>query len=142
MYKETITYNDFNGLERKEDFYFNLTKTELQKMEVSKYGSLSTMLSTMANANDVPGMIEAIDNLVLKAYGEKSIDGRQFNKSDAISDAFLHSAAYDVLFNKMITNPDYLFKFIMGIVPVEMQEEMRKVAADNPEIAAVLMPAE
>ena len=32
MLKKTITYTDYNGNSRTEDFYFNLTKTELMKM--------------------------------------------------------------------------------------------------------------
>ena len=34
MIKKTITYTDYNGVSRTEDFWFNLTTAELMKMEL------------------------------------------------------------------------------------------------------------
>lgn len=35
MLEKVITYTDYDGNERKEKFYFNLTKAELTEMELS-----------------------------------------------------------------------------------------------------------
>ena len=124
MLKESITYTDFNGLERTEEFYFNLTKTELIRMETSKNGSLSNMLTRIVNAKDLPDIIETIEMLIRKAYGEKSEDGKRFNKSEEISNDFACTAAYDVLFDKLTNDSDYAYKFVIGLMPAEMQKQI------------------
>lgn len=40
MTKETITYTDLNGVQRTEDFYFDLSKPEIVKMQASAQGWL------------------------------------------------------------------------------------------------------
>ena len=130
MLKETITYIDFNDLERTEDFYFNLTRTELIRMEMSKNGSLTGLLTKITKANDMPDIFEAMETLILKAYGEKSTDGRFFNKSEEISNNFMKYPAYDKLFEKLTTDATYAYKFLMGILPKDLAEQAKK----NPEI--------
>ena len=130
MLKETITYVDFNDMERTEDFYFNLTRTELIRMEMSKNGSLTGLLTKIVKANDMPDIFEAMEMLILKAYGEKSTDGRFFNKSEEISNNFMNSPAYDKLFEKLTTDATYAYKFLMGILPKDLAEQAKK----NPEI--------
>ena len=130
MLKETITYIDFNDQERTEDFYFNLTRTELIRMEMSKNGSLTGLLTKIVKANDMPDIFEAMEMLILKAYGEKSTDGRFFNKSEEISNNFMNSPAYDKLFEKLTTDATYAYKFVMGILPKDLAEQAKK----NPEI--------
>ena len=130
MLKETITYIDFNDTERTEDFYFNLTRTELIRMEMSKNGSLTGLLTKIVKANDMPDIFEAMEMLILKAYGEKSTDGRFFNKSEEISNNFMNSPAYDKLFEKLTTDATYAYKFLMGLRPKDLAEQAKK----NPEI--------
>ena len=130
MLKETITYIDFNDQERTEDFYFNMTRTELIRMEMSKNGSLTGLLTKIVKANDMPDIFEAMEMLILKAYGEKSTDGRFFNKSEEISNNFMNSPAYDKLFEKLTTDATYAYKFLMGILPKDLAEQAKK----NPEI--------
>lgn len=124
MLKESITYTDFNGLERTEDFYFNLTKNELVKMETSKDGSLSAKLTRIVNAKDAHDIIAALDSIMLKAYGEKSSDGRRFVKSEEISNAFSQTPAYDSLFDKMLSDTDYAVKFVKGILPADLASQI------------------
>ena len=131
MLKETITYTDYNDLKRTEDFYFNMTKTELLRMESDKTGSFSTLLSKFIKAKDQSDILEAIERFIFKAYGEKSADGRQFIKSEELSRGFFQSPAYEVLFDKLNADPDYAYKFVMGIVPAELSKQ----AAENPDVA-------
>ena len=131
MIKETITYTDYNGTERTEDFYFNMTKTELLRMEQDKNGSFSQILEKFIKAKDQADLFEAVEKLIFKAYGEKTADGRQFKKSDEISESFFQSPAYEVLFDKLNGNPEYSYNFIMGVVPAELSKQ----AAENPEAA-------
>lgn len=117
MLKKTITYVDYNELERTEDFYFNLTKAEIMEMELSTTGGLSEMITRIVNAKDAPAIIKIFKELILKAYGEKSADGKRFIKSQEISDAFAQTEAYSILFMELSTDADAAAKFVNAIVP-------------------------
>lgn len=134
MIKESITYVDYNGTERTEDFYFNQTKTELLRMEQDKNGAFSTVLDKFIKAKDQADLFDAIEKFIYKSYGVKSEDGRYFKKSEELSDAFFQSPAYEVLFDKLNANSEYAYNFIMGIVPAELS----KAAAENPDAAKKL----
>ena len=122
MLKKTITYTDYNKVERTEDFYFNLTKAELMEMEMGAVGGLSGMIEKIVSAKDAPAIIKVFKELVLKAYGEKSADGKRFIKSKEISDAFSQTEAYSQLFMELATDADAASKFVNGIAP-NMEEK-------------------
>ena len=117
MLKKTITYTDYNGNERTEDFYFNLTKAEIMEMELGTTGGLAEMLTRIVAAQDAPAIIKMFKDIVLKAYGEKSPDGKRFIKSEELSTAFSQTEAYSQLFMELATDADEAAKFINGIVP-------------------------
>ena len=117
MLKKTITYTDYNGNERTEDFYFNLTKAELMEMEMSTTGGLTEMINKIVAAQDTPAIIAIFKDLVLKAYGEKSPDGKRFIKNDELRTAFSQTEAYSELFMELSTNADAAGAFINGITP-------------------------
>lgn len=126
MLKKTITFVDYNGNTRTEDFYFNLTKTELMKMEMSTTGGLGEMVQRIIAAQDTPALIKIFEDLILKAYGVKSLDGKRFEKSVQLSEAFAQTEAYDQLFMELATDADAAAKFINGIVPADMAKELPK----------------
>ena len=117
MLKKTITYTDYNGSERTEDFYFNLTKAEVVEMEMSTTGGLAEMIKKIVAAQDAPSIIAIFKKLILKAYGEKSPDGKRFIKSDEISNAFSQTEAYSHLFMELATDADKAAEFVNGITP-------------------------
>lgn len=120
MLKKTIAYTDYNGVERKEDFYFNLSKAELTEMEMSINGGLAEMINKVVAAQDAPAIIKIFKDLVLKAYGEKSLDGKRFIKSEALATEFSQTEAYSILFMELATDADAAAKFINGIVPADI----------------------
>ena len=120
MLKKTITYTDYNGTERKEDFYFNLSKAEVMEMEMSTSGGLAQMINKIIETQDSPAIIKIFKDLILKAYGEKSPDGKRFIKSHELSEAFAQTEAYSNLFMELATDADAAAKFVNGITPVEI----------------------
>ena len=120
MLKKTITYNDYNGLERTEDFYFNLTSAELMEMEMSTEGGLAEMIKRIVDAKDAKAIIKIFKDLVLKAYGEKSADGKRFMKSEELKTAFEQTEAYSIIFMELATDADAAAKFVNGIVPANV----------------------
>ena len=117
MLKKTITYTDYNGTERTEDFYFNLTKAEIMEMEMSTTGGLAEMIQRIVAAQDAPAIIKIFKDLVLKAYGEKSPDGKRFIKTEEGALAFSQTEAYSNLFMELATDADAAAAFVNGIVP-------------------------
>lgn len=123
MLKKTITYTDYNGTERTEDFYFNLTKAELTEMELSTTGGMAEMMQRIVNAQDAPAIIKIFKEIVLKAYGQKSPDGRRFIKSDELREEFSQTEAYSILFMELATDADAAAKFVNGIVPADTAKQ-------------------
>ena len=117
MLKKSITYTDYNGTERTEDFYFNLTKAEIMEMEMSTAGGLSEMLQNIVKAQDAPSIIKIFKELVLKAYGQKSPDGKRFIKSEELSTEFSQTEAYSQLFMELATDADPAARYVNGLVP-------------------------
>lgn len=117
MLKKTITYTDYNGAERTEDFYFNLSKAEVMEMELSINGGLTEMIHKVVAAQDAPTIINLFKDLILKAYGEKSLDGKRFVKSKEISMAFAQTEAYSQLFMELATDAKSAAAFVNAIIP-------------------------
>lgn len=117
MLKKTIAYTDYNGVSRKEDFYFNLTEAELTEMELSAEGGLEEMTKRMVASKDGAAIIQFFKDIILKSYGIKSLDGRKFEKTKEIRDDFEATPAYSILFMELATDADKGAEFINGIVP-------------------------
>lgn len=118
MLKKTIKYINYNGEEVSEDFYFNLTKTELDDMNASAEGGLDLMIQQIVDSKSVKKIWKLFKTIVLKAYGEKSSDGKHFNKSKKISKAFACTPAYDVLMQGFFNDDGTAAaEFMEGIVP-------------------------
>lgn len=117
MLKLTRKYTDFNDVEREEDFYFNLTKAELAEWELGVTGGLSKIVEKISAAKDVPALAKLFKELLLKAYGVKSDDGRRFIKSEELSTAFSQTQAYSDLYMELATSDEATIDFINRIVP-------------------------
>ena len=131
MIKKTITYMDYNQAERTEDFYFNLSKAEVMEMEMSTSGGLAEMITRIVAAQDQPAIIKIFKDLILKAYGDKSPDGKRFIKSDELSTAFSQTEAYSQLFMELATDAEAASAFVNGIVPADMAKQAAKLSPVN-----------
>ena len=133
MLKKRITYTDYNGEERTEDFYFNLSKAEIIEMEMGVTGGLTELIKKVMATKDVPSVMKIFKDLILKAYGEKSADGKRFMKvNDAgvpLSVAFSQTEAYSQLFMELATDADAAAKFVNGIVPKDAVPETNAIPA-------------
>ncbi len=139
MIKKTITYEDYNGLERTEDFYFNLSKSEIINWQLGVAGGLTELITKIVNAKDTPELIEYFQELILKSYGEKSADGKQFVKSDALSDAFKQTPAYDILYMELITDENVAAEFVKGVLPKDVAKLIEEEEKANGGMANALL---
>jgi len=116
MFKQNVTYVDFNGMERKEDLYFHLSIPEVVRIEAEIGTSLENYTQDLVNAMDMNRLLGFLEKIILTSYGKKSPDGRSFQKSKEIRDEFENSQAYAELFEMMLTNPDLARKFGEAVV--------------------------
>ena len=127
MLKKTITYYDYNDVERTEDFYFNLSKAEIMEMEMGTTGGLAEMINKIVQTQDAPAIIKVFKDLILKAYGERSADGKRFEKKNGtLAEAFAETEAYSQLFMELATDADAAARFVNGIIPKDMQQDVQK----------------
>ena len=131
MLKKPITYTDYNGVERTEDFYFNLSKAELMEMELGVTGGMTEMLNKIIAAKDAPSLMKTFKEMIMKSYGIKSDDGKRLIKSEELSIAFTQTEAYSVLFMELITDDKAAADFVNGIIPNEIQAEVSAQTAQN-----------
>jgi hypothetical protein len=127
MLKRAITYEDFNGETVTEEFYFNITKSELVELEVGHgEGGIEAFIKRIVKAQDNKELIAEFKRIILLSYGVKSADGRRFMKSDELRTEFEQTAAFDALFIELATSDDAAAKFIQGILPRDMTPDQDK----------------
>lgn len=117
MVKKTITYTDYNGTERTEDFYFHLSEAEIIEMEMGTVGGMKAYVDRIVQAQDQETIIKIFKQLLLKSYGEKSMDGKRFIKSQELSDAFSQTVAYSNLFMELAQDAGKAAEFVNGVIP-------------------------
>lgn len=120
MITKTIKYTDYNGVEREEDFRFNLSKAELIEMEMTVDGGLTAFIEKVIKAKDSTALVKLFKDLVLKAYGVKTDDGKRFMKSEEIAREFSETEAYSQLFMELAFDDKAAIEFIEGIIPSDI----------------------
>lgn len=125
MYKITEKYTDYDGNERTEDFYFNLTKAELTDMELTTEGGLSAMLNRIIAAKDTAKLISVFKDLILKSYGQKSGDGRRFIKSEELTKEFTEVPAYSQIYLRLATNDKAATEFVNNVIPKDLAQQAK-----------------
>lgn len=126
MFKKTITYRDYNDQEIKEDVYFNLTKAEIMEMQLEENGGFAEKIQRVVDAKDVPSIIKIFKELIIKAYGIKSDDGKRFIKSDKLREEFMQTVVYSELFMEFATNADSASAFVNGIIPADQLKAIQQ----------------
>lgn len=117
MLKKEITYVNFNGEKVTENFYFNITQAEAMEMEANYEGSIKESFKNLSVTRDGAKIIATVKDLILRAYGEKSEDGKRFIKNQEIRDGFVSTEAYSILFMELCTDAKAAVEFMKAILP-------------------------
>lgn len=131
MIKKTVTYTDFNGNERTEDFYFNLTQFEVAELDLGVSGvsgGLLGLLKQIVREKDQRQIVEYFKKIVLMSYGEKSVDGRRFIKSEEIRNGFAPTEAFSKIYMELAQDADAAAAFVNGIMPKELVEKAKEMS--------------
>lgn len=137
MLRKNIKYTDYDGNERNEEFLFNLSKAELMEMQLGVDGGLDEMIAALVKTQNVPEIMRIFKKIILKAYGEKSADGKRFIKTNkdgqSLGDEFAETEAYSVLFTELASDSKAAAEFVNGIIPkdLEVSEEKQKELMDQ-----------
>ena len=125
MLKKTITYTDFEDQVRTEDYYFNLTKTELLELDAEFDGGLEACLKRYVATDNRKALFQTFKKMVLMSYGEKTLDGKRFEKKNGeLAAAFVETNAYDALMTELATNIDAATEFFTALIPADIKQKM------------------
>ena len=138
MLKKTIKYADFDGNERSDECYFNLSKSELTEMEMSENGGFDKYIEKIVETKDMKKIYQIFKELVLMSYGEKSYDGKHFIKKKTVDgevirlrDEFEQTGAFDELMMELLSDEKASADFINHVVPMELAVNMAKPVANE-----------
>ena len=90
-------------------------------MELSVDGGMSAMLEKIVESNNNKEILAMFKQIILKAYGEKSEDGKRFVKNEKLSEGFAQTEAFSELFVELALNEDKAAEFVKGILPGELR---------------------
>lgn len=130
MLKQPITYEDFNGNEVTEDVYFNIATSELVELDSNYEDGFKETLERIIASNNQKELIAEFKKIILFAYGVKSDDGKRFMKSEEARLDFSQTAAYQTLFMDLAQDDDAAAKFIVGVLPKNLTENLQAEAGD------------
>ena len=64
MLKKTITYTDYDGNERTEDHWFNLSKAECMEMELSTNGGMENLIKRIISEQDNEKIVKIFKDII------------------------------------------------------------------------------
>jgi hypothetical protein len=124
MFKETFEFKDYFGVDRKEDHYFQLSEPEVMQLNFSSVGNLKDTVEKITQEQDGGRIISLFEQIIQKAHGERSEDGRLFIKNKEALERFIYSPVYSMMYMKLATDADYAARFLREILPKDMKKEM------------------
>lgn len=133
MYAKVIKFEDFNGVKREEEHFFNLNKAEVIKwLTTSGDYTLDKVLERLSKERNGKKIMEIFEEMIKMSYGKPSLDGRKFEKTDDIWNDFYQSDAYSELFTELVTDAAKAADFVNKIIPKDLAEEVAKIIKENP----------
>ena len=136
MISKTIKFRDFNDEETVETFYFNMSKGELVKQQMSAIDqhteSFQDKLEKIGKNLQGAALIEVLDSIILEGYGEKTTDGKHFVKvrnGVKLVENFMSSGAYSELVVELCTVDGAMADFVNGLMPADLKESVRQEVA-------------
>lgn len=130
MIKKTIEFEDFNGVTQKKDFYFNMSKGELVKMQMAavteRTDGLQEKIQRIIDTRNGKEIVKMVEEIIDMSYGIKSGDGSRFIKNEEVIAEFRSTGAYSELTFELATDANLLAEFIKGLMPANLNAEVQK----------------
>lgn len=137
MLKQDITYENFDGQEVTETFYFSFTKLEMLEQDL-KLDGVENLIKELEKTEDAKKAYYLFKDLVLDTVGKKSPDGNRFVKTPELRADFEASPAMSELIIGFIQDASAGAKFIEGVLPQKMVAEVKAEMKKNPSSEATI----
>lgn len=133
MLKKDITFENIDGEEVTETFYFNLNKAEMAEMEL-RFGEkgLEEHFKNAVATKDRGTILDLYKYILTSTIGRR--EGNLFVKNEKITSEFLHSGAYSQMFVDLFNDPAQIIEFFRGVLPNSMKDKYDKVIADQMDV--------
>lgn len=139
MIKKTVTYHDYNGVQRTEDFYFDLSEDKIVEMAVSKDGGIEAFIKRILQTRDQQEIVRMFREYLRLTYGEKSDDGKYFVQNDEVFEKFKSTRAYEKIFMELAFNADAAAEFINKTIPGDLAKKVAQYRGETGQ-APLLIP--
>ena len=143
MFSRTFEFKGYDGEMHKETWWFNLSETELYKLELGTVGGVNGMMNRMLREERPDKIVDMFEKIILTSVGERSADGRRFLKKPRIgmpwgevAEDFRETPAYDQLFLELVSDGKKLSAFLKGVIPKELADQLAKAEKENAEAEA------
>lgn len=143
MYIKKIKFTDYMGVDREEEHAFNLNEAEIVEwLSTTGDYTLDKKLDRVAKERNGKEIMATFKDLIYRAYGKVSLDGRRFDKTEETKRDFMETEAYSKLFMELVTDAHAAADFINKIIPKDLAERVSKIISENEgkdfsEIAAI-----
>ena len=127
MLKKEITFENYDGTEKKETYYFHINEVELLELDTDTQAGFVATVEKIGKEQDRKALFELFKRIILMSIGERSPDGNQFVKNDEIRQRFMHTPAYSALFVEILSDANKASAFINGVIPKALQEEAKRL---------------
>ena len=115
MISKTITYVDYNGVEKTGTYWFNMSRADLLDLELKTEDGWTDRIKQLISEHRTREAFLLIEKFIRDSYGVKTADGG-FDKDPKYLKAFRDSEAYSELIWGFVEHPDAFADFINGIV--------------------------
>ncbi len=117
MIKKTIAYEDFDGNELIEDFWFHLSKAELLDLEMRTGEGLEAYGLKLIAATDKRELIALFKEILLMSFGVRDPNNaKRFIKSEQLSKEFSETNAFVELYVELF-QAENMVEFFKGVIP-------------------------
>lgn len=131
MFKKTFEYKDYNGNDRKDTLMFNFTEAELMEMDFEKQGGLINYINRISETQDGPALAEIFKDILLRAYGAKSDDGKRFIKNAQLKEEFEQSIPYSMYYTELARNSKAAAEFMNEVMPDHLKAKLAEAQKAN-----------
>ena len=132
MFERTFKFEGFDGKMYEDTWGFYLSKADLLEIQLGTFVGLDALMKRLIETKNGKEIMAIVKEIILKAVGHTSPDGRKFLRNEELREEFLQTDAYSQLFEELVLNPDKALDFIIAAVPSEVGEKMRAEMKKEP----------
>lgn len=134
MFKHTVTYNDFNGVQHVEDLYFHIMVPEFADLQFNPNfdGDMAEYIKEAMRSDEAQKVYTFFKLMIVNSYGRRVENGAEFYKKSEWTERFLNSLAYEEFFIWLIVDPNNGADFFNALVPPRMVEMIAAAEEKKP----------